>query len=85
MLASRPRLGRLQRQASRAFIVAGEVPTSELHQWAWPRQLLLDRRPITRSQRLSTARAARSIGAVRVHRVNREWLWTLPPPDGDGH
>jgi hypothetical protein len=51
-------------------------------EWAWPRQLLLDRRPVTRAQRLSTARAARSIGAVRIRREGREWLWMLPTAGG---
>jgi hypothetical protein len=83
LLASRPRWGRLQRQAARAFIALdAEALTSELAEWAWPRQLLLDRRPVTRAQRLSTARAARSIGAVRIRREGREWLWMLPTAGG---
>src|SRR6476659_2384866 len=61
------RLGRVQRQCRRAFIAYdGEVLTSQLAEWAWARRLLLERLPITRYQRKSTARAARSIGAVRV-------------------
>jgi hypothetical protein len=85
LLASRPRWGRLQRQARRAFIALdAEALTSELAEWAWPRQLLLDRRPVTRAQRLSTARAARSIGAVRVRRQGREWLWRLGDDGGGG-
>jgi hypothetical protein len=54
--------GLCQRQARRAFIALdAEALTSELAEWAWPRQLLLDRRPVTRAQRLSTARAARDV------------------------
>jgi hypothetical protein len=78
LLASRPRWGRLQRQAQRAFAVhGGEALTSELAEWCWARRLLLERLPIMVAQRKSAARAARSIGAVRVRREGREWLWRL--------
>jgi hypothetical protein len=83
LLPSRPRWGRLQRQARRAFIaLGGEALTGELAEWAWPRRLLLERQPIEYRHRKSTARAARSIGAVRVRRVGREWLWMLPTAGG---
>jgi hypothetical protein len=72
----------LQRQARRAFIVlGGEALTDQLAEWCWPRRRLLERLPIEYRHRKSTARAARSIGAVRVRRVGKEWLWALP--DGE--
>jgi hypothetical protein len=54
-----------------------EALTSELAEWCWARRLLLERQPIEYRHRKSTARAARSIGAVRVRREGREWLWRL--------
>jgi hypothetical protein len=51
--------------------------TDQLGEWCWARRLWLERQPITRAQRLSTARAARSIGAIRIRRVGREWVWRL--------
>jgi hypothetical protein len=72
------RLGRLQRQCRRALVVfSGQALTGQLAEWCWPKRLLLERLPITRYQRKSTARAARAIGAMRVRRVGREWLWRL--------
>jgi hypothetical protein len=85
LLPSKSRWGRLQRQARRAFIALGsEVLTGELAEWCWPRRLLLERRPIEYRHRKSTARAARSIGAVRVRREGREWLWRLGDDGGGG-
>jgi ABC-type phosphate/phosphonate transport system permease subunit len=74
------RLGRLQRQSRRAFRAsdAPEVSTSELASWCWARQTLMERRALSRWQRESMIRAARSIGAVRARRIGREWLWRLP-------
>jgi hypothetical protein len=73
------RLGRLQRQSRRCFIfnAAPELPTSELVVWCWGRRTLIDRLPPTRWQRESMIRAARSIGAVRVRREGRQWVWEL--------
>jgi hypothetical protein len=83
LLPSKSRWGRLQRQAARAFIALdAEALTSELAEWCWARRLLLERLPIEYRHRKSTARAARSIGAVRVRRVGREWLWMLPTAGG---
>jgi hypothetical protein len=77
MIAARPRTGRLQRQVRRCFLAVGAtVRTADLADWCWPRQLLLGQ-PIRRSQRLHIARAARSVGAVRVARDGRQWLWQL--------
>jgi hypothetical protein len=46
LLPSRPRWGRLQRQAQRAFVVHDdEALTSELAEWCWARRLLLERLP----------------------------------------
>jgi hypothetical protein len=74
------RLGRLQRQSRRAFRASAEpeVSTSELAGWCWVRQTLMEGRALSRWQRESMIRAARSIGAVRARRIGREWLWRLP-------
>jgi hypothetical protein len=72
MVARKPRVGRLQRQVRRCFMACGStVRTSDLHEWCW------FGRPIRRSQRLHVARAAKSVGAVRVGRVGSQWLWEL--------
>ena len=79
MVAPKPRVGRLQRQVRRCFMAVGAtVRTADLHQWCWARQLLLGQ-PIRRSQRLHIARAARSVGAARVRREGRQWVWQLKP------
>jgi hypothetical protein len=79
MGAARPRTGRLQRQVLRCFMASGPtVLTSDLAYWCWARQLSLGQ-PIRRSQRLHTARAARSVGAVRVGREGLQWVWQLRP------
>ena len=79
MVAAHPRTGRLQRQVRRCFMAVGStVRTRDLHGWCWARQLLLGQ-PIRRSQRLHVARAARSVGAVRVGRDGRQWVWRLKP------
>ena len=74
------RLGRLQRQSRRAFraSAAPEVSTSELAGWCWASQMLMEKRALSRWQRESMIRAARSIGAVRTRRIGRAWLWRLP-------
>jgi hypothetical protein len=75
-----PRMGRLQRQSRRCFwtSAAPEVSTSELVGWCWARQTLIEKRAPSRWQRESMIRAARSIGAVRVRREGRQWIWKLP-------
>ena len=79
MVAWQPRRGRLQRQTLRCFMASGKtVRTSDLADWCWARQLLLGQ-PIRRSQRLHIARAARSVGAARVRREGRQWVWQLKP------
>src|SRR5262249_4692186 len=79
-------LGRLQRQSQRAFwaSAAPEVSTLELAGWGWARQTLMERRALSRWQRESMIRAARSIGAVRTRRIGREWLWRLLPANLGG-
>ncbi len=56
----------------------GEAMTAQLAEWCWARRLLIERQPIEYRHRKATARAARSIGAVRIRRLRREWLWMLP-------
>lgn len=76
--SSRRRWGRLQRQALRAFIVHdGEALTSQLADWCWPRLMATAGKPSWWRLK-SQARAAKSIGACRVRRAGREWLWRLP-------
>jgi hypothetical protein len=55
----------------------GAATTGQVREWCWPERVLLERLPITHSQAVSTSRALRSIGAVRVRREGREWLWQL--------
>jgi hypothetical protein len=54
-----------------------EVSGSELREWCWPKVVLIERRPITEYERQSMLRAARSIGAYRVRRDGRMWVWRL--------
>ena len=73
------KVGRLQRQAARCFLVTREADTAELGTWCWPRVVLIERRPLTESERSSMNRAARSVGAQRVRRLGRNnWIWRLP-------
>jgi hypothetical protein len=73
------KVGRLQRQAARCFLVTREGDTAELGTWCWPRVVLIERRPLTESERSSMNRAARSVGAQRVRRLGRNnWIWRLP-------
>jgi hypothetical protein len=78
-MLGRRRYSRLQRQADRCFIAqeGREVSGPELREWCWPERVLLDRRPLTEYQRQSMIRAARSIGAYRVRRDGRVWVWRL--------
>jgi hypothetical protein len=76
------RLGRLQRQALRCFWANNqEVSARQLREWCWP--WWPDH--VTEYQRQTMIRAARSIGAVRVRREWREWVWRYPPryPESD--
>jgi hypothetical protein len=75
--SSRRRWGRLQLQTLRAFIAHdGRALTSELAGWCWPELVLVGGKP-SWWQLKSQARAAKSIGACRVRRAGREWLWRL--------
>jgi hypothetical protein len=59
----RRKVGRLQRQAARCFLVTQEADSVELGTWCWPRVVLIEKRPLTESERSSMNRAARSVGA----------------------
>ena len=61
----RRKVGRLQRQAARCFLVTREADTAELGTWCWPRVVLIEKRPLTESERSSMNRAARSVGACQ--------------------
>jgi hypothetical protein len=80
LLASRKKIGRLQRAARKAFIFHRGAPlhSSALAEWAFGRQVLIERRPLSRAQCLSLARAIKSIGGQRVRREGRSWIWRLP-------
>jgi hypothetical protein len=70
------RVGRLQRQTWRCFIANdGQASTGQIGEWCFARQTLMEGRPVSRWQRLSTARALHLIGARRLRRVGREWIW----------
>jgi len=65
--------GWLQRRVFRCFIASdGPVRGSEMAEWCWPRLRALERK-----HRKNMARAARSIGAIRVGRDGRVWIWRL--------
>jgi hypothetical protein len=75
----RRKVGRLQRQAARCFLVTQEASSVELGTWCWPRVVLIEKRPLTEYERSSMNRAARSVGARRVRRLCRNnWIWRLP-------
>jgi hypothetical protein len=67
----RRKVGRLQRQAARCFLVTQEASSVELGTWCWPRVVLIEKRPLTQSERSSMYRAARSFGARRIRRLGR--------------
>src|SRR6185503_9559805 len=58
----RRKVGRLQRQAARCFLVTQEADSVELGTWCWPRAVLIGKRPLTECERSSMNRAARSVG-----------------------
>jgi hypothetical protein len=75
----RQKVGRLQRQAARCFLVTQEASSVELGTWCWSRVVLTEKRPLSESERSSMNRAARSFGARRVRRLGRNnWIWRLP-------
>ena len=43
------KVGRLQRQAARCFLVTREADTAELGTWCWPRVVLIEKRPLNRA------------------------------------
>jgi hypothetical protein len=74
----RRKVGRLQRQAARCFLVTQEASSVELGTWCWPRVVLIEKRPLTESERSSMNRAVRSVGARRIRRLGRNnWIWRL--------
>ena len=80
----RRKVGRLQRQAARCFLVTQEACSVELGTWCWPRVVLIEKRPLTECERSSMNRAARSVGARRVRRLGRNnWIWRLPDDGAD--
>ena len=42
----RRKIGRLQRQAARFFLVTPEADSMELTTWCWPRVVLIEKRPL---------------------------------------
>src|SRR5215831_10423362 len=74
----RRKIGRLQRQAARCFLVTQEASSVELGTWCWPRVVLIEKRPLTESERSSMNRAVRSVGARRIRRLGRNnWIWRM--------
>jgi hypothetical protein len=45
----RQKVGRLQRQAARCFLVTREADSVELGTWCWPRVVLIEKRPTARA------------------------------------
>jgi hypothetical protein len=69
--------GRLQRGVRFCFSAHdGEATTPTLTEWTHPEIVYAGRRP-TAAQMVNQARALRSIGAKRVRRAGRGWVWRL--------
>ena len=69
--------GRLQRGMRFCFAAHdGEAATPTLTEWARPEIIHAGRWP-TAAQMVNQARALRSIGAKRVRRAGRGWVWRL--------
>ena len=56
---SRRKVGRLQRQVARCFLVTQEADSVELGTWCWPSVVLSEKRPLTECEGSSINRAAR--------------------------
>jgi hypothetical protein len=61
-------------------LTACEATTSQIAEWCRPELVHAGGKP-SRSQMLDHARALRSIGAVKVRREGKEWIWALPQPN----
>jgi hypothetical protein len=69
--------GPLQRGCRFCFAAHdGEVTTSRLAEWLRPEIVYSDGKP-SRWQVHDHARALRSIGAVKVRKMGRQWVWRL--------
>jgi hypothetical protein len=55
----RRKVGRLQRQAARCFLVTQEADSVELGTWCWPRVVLIEKRPLTECEPPSTRQTPR--------------------------
>ena len=55
----RRKVGRLQRQAARCFLVTPEASSVELATWCWPRVVLIEKRPLTDREGSSMNRPSR--------------------------
>jgi hypothetical protein len=63
----------------RVASITQEASSVELGTWCWPRVVLIEKRPLTESERSSMNRAARSVGARRIRRQGRSnWIWHAP-------
>jgi hypothetical protein len=70
--------GRLQRGARFCFDVHGGVASTEqITEWCRPEIVLAGGRASS-VQLVNQCTALRSIGATRIRRVARQWLWQLP-------
>jgi hypothetical protein len=75
--------GRLQRRVRFCFSAHdGEATTPTLTEWARPKIVHAGRRP-TAVQMVNQARALRSIGAKRVRRAGRGWVWRLSDSEAE--
>jgi hypothetical protein len=52
-LFGRREVCRLQRQAARCFLVTQEADSEEFGTWCWPRVVMIEKRPLTESERSS--------------------------------
>jgi hypothetical protein len=75
--------GRLQRGVRFCFTAHDcEAATPTLTEWARPEIVHAGRRP-TAAQMVNQARALRSIGAKRVRRAGRGWVWRLSDSEAE--
>jgi hypothetical protein len=84
-LRQRKPVGRLQLAIMRCFWAADGAPvlTRDIASWCWPMAVELEDRRLRLGENTSMNRAARSIGAKKVRRVGRQWLWILPADPDD--
>ena len=60
----------------------GEATTGQIAEWCWPEIVYAGGKP-TAIQVAKHARALRSIGAKRIRREGRQWVWRLSDKEAE--